>query len=131
MRYDRGLQSKSEGKSLRFFVLHREQIIGMLAAKRIDWGLHLAELSYSLDPSFRGRGIITQACRKLISYFESSLGMTHFEIRTAIGNQASERVAENLGFDFIKIQERSEKLHGEWVDHKIYTYGTLGKAQDL
>jgi len=115
-RYDQCSTSKSEGRSLRFFVLHKGSIIGMLAAKRIE----LAELSYSLDPNFRGCGIITKACRELMSYFESSFGIVHFEIRTAIGNQASERIAENLGFALIKIQERTEKLHGDWVDHKIY-----------
>lgn len=125
-RNEYSLMSMSEGKSLRFFVLQRGIIIGMLAAKRIDWGLNLAELSYCLDPDFRGRGIITQACRKLISYFENSLGIVNFEIRTVIGNRASERIAENLGFNFIRIQERAEKLHGDWVDQKIY----MSKAPD-
>ena len=119
-RYDQSSRSKSEGRSLRFFVLHKESIIGMLAAKRIDWEPRLAELSYSLDPTFRGCGIITNACRELMSYFESAYGIVNFEIRTAIGNLASERIAENLGFDLIKIQERAENLYGDWVDHKIY-----------
>ncbi|EDY82163.1 acetyltransferase, GNAT family [Verrucomicrobiia bacterium DG1235] len=119
-RYEQCSISKSEGKSLRFFVLHNESIIGMLAAKRIDWGASLAELSYNLDPSFRGRGVITKACKELISYFESSLGIENFEIHTAIGNRASERVAERLGFEFIRIDEKVEQLHGEWIHHKIY-----------
>ena len=119
-RYDKCSISKSEGKSLRFFVLHKESIIGMLAAKRIDWESRLAELSYSLDPNFRGCGIITKACRELIAYFESSLDIGNFEIRTAIGNRASERIAEKLGFEFIKIQKKAERLHGKWIDHKIY-----------
>ena len=119
-RYDKCSTSKSEGKSLRFFVLHKGSIIGMLAAKRIDWESSLAELSYSLDPNFRGCGIMTKACRKLIGYLESSLEIRNFEIHTAIGNQASERVAEKLGFKFNKIQEKAERLHSKWIDHKIY-----------
>ena len=65
-----------------------------------------------------------------MSYFESSFGIVNFEIRTAIGNQASERIAEDLGFDLIKIQEKGEKLHGDWVDHKIYANKTVdGSAE--
>ena len=119
-RNEQSLINKSEGKSLRFFVVHQKTIIGMMAAKRIDWELNLVELSYSLAPNFRGRGIITQACRELISYFETSFGIRNFEIRTAVGNHASDRIAEKLGFDFIEMQEKAEKLHGDWVDHKIY-----------
>lgn len=129
-RYDKSLISMSEGRSLRFFVLHKESIIGMLAAKRIDWETRLVELSYSLSPSFRGCGIITKACRELMSYFESSFGIGNFEIRTAVGNRASERIAENLGFGLIGIQERAENLHGDWVDHKIYANKTLLSAAD-
>ena len=58
-RYDKCSTSKSGGRSLRFFVLYKGFIIGMLAAKKIDWESSLAELSYSLDPNFRGDGIIT------------------------------------------------------------------------
>lgn len=127
-RYDLSAASQSEGRSLRFFVLHGEEIVGMLAAKRFDWERKLAELSYSLDPSFRGRGIITQSCAKLISYCERSLGIRNFEIRIAVGNRASERIATNLGFHFIGIQERAENLHGEWVAQKIYANKVLGKG---
>lgn len=31
----------------------------------------------------------------------------------------------NQGFGFVQIQTRAEKLHDEWVDHKIYALKTL------
>ena len=123
-RYDQCLKSKSEGRSLRFFILHQESIIGMLAAKRIDWEAKLAELSYSLAPNYRGGGIATQSCNALINYLSDELGIDFYEIRTAVGNRPSERVAEKLGLRFVAIRERAEKLKGHWIDHKIYTNKT-------
>ncbi|MEM9158401.1 MAG: GNAT family N-acetyltransferase [Verrucomicrobiota bacterium] len=120
-RYDQVQKSQAEGKSLRFLIHFEGKIIGMLAAKRIDWESLLAELSYCLDPYYRGRGFVTRSCPALISYITDSFGITSFEIRTAIGNHPSARVPQRLGFKPTSILENAEQLvDGNWVDHQIY-----------
>ncbi len=58
---------------------------------------------------FRGQGIITQSCRKFMSYLHHSFGLEHFEIHAAVGNDSSERVAERLEFQLSRINKKRRK----------------------
>lgn len=119
------IRSNTEGRSLRFFITFNEAIVGMLAAKRIDWEQNLAELSYSLIPRFRGRKLASSSCRALMDFLSHDLGIRVFEIRIATGNSNSVRVADSLGFKIDRIEEKGELLHGQWIKHAIYTNKTF------
>jgi RimJ/RimL family protein N-acetyltransferase len=58
----------------------------------------VAELGYGLRPGFRGRGLTTRAVRLVADWAFSEAGIARLEIGTAVGNVASQRVAERAGF---------------------------------
>jgi RimJ/RimL family protein N-acetyltransferase len=57
-----------------------------------------AELGYCLFPDGRGRGYATRAARLVASWVFDDLGLGRLQARTSLGNVASERVLERVGF---------------------------------
>lgn len=58
----------------------------------------IAEVGYGLRAGWRGRGLTTRAVRLLADWAFSRAGVIRLELGTAIGNAASQRVAELAGF---------------------------------
>ncbi len=56
------------------------------------------EVGYWVDPLARGRGVATLALHMLCRWAFAELGMQLLEWRTEVGNHASRRVAEKVGF---------------------------------
>jgi len=42
-------------------------------------------------------------------------------LRIAVGNRASERVAEKLGFTREGVLREELEVHGKWLDHTVYS----------
>jgi RimJ/RimL family protein N-acetyltransferase len=66
-------------------------------------GLHLrqdrtAEIGYWADPSVRGRGVVSGAAAATCQWAFDTLGLELIEWRAEVGNHASRRVAEKVGF---------------------------------
>ncbi|MFC3496018.1 GNAT family N-acetyltransferase [Glycomyces rhizosphaerae] len=57
-----------------------------------------AELAYFCSPWARGRGWMTAASRRLCRLGFEELGLERIEWRAVVGNEASRRVAEKVGF---------------------------------
>lgn len=57
-----------------------------------------AELAYWCAAGARGRGVTTAAAAALLRWGFGALGLERVEWRAAVGNHASRRVAEKLGF---------------------------------
>lgn len=58
----------------------------------------IAELGYGLRPGWRGRGLTTRAVRLAADWAFTTAGLARLEIGAAVGNVASQRVAERAGF---------------------------------
>ena len=68
---------------------------------RVGFGLDgsgAAQIGYWLDPAARGRGVATAAVRALCRWGFDRLGLGLIEWRAEVGNVASRRVAEKVGF---------------------------------
>jgi ribosomal-protein-serine acetyltransferase len=58
-----------------------------------------ASIDYMLAPAFRGRGIMTRACRALIDYaFRTHSSLNRIEISPDVANVKSCAIPERLGF---------------------------------
>ena len=66
------------------------------------------ELSYSIGKDYAGNGFATEATRALVRYGFEEAGLSRIAGIVSIDNPASERVLENLGFEF----EREADLYG-------------------
>jgi ribosomal-protein-serine acetyltransferase len=68
-----------------------------------------AALGYALDGRFRGRGIMTKACRHLIAYGESHMRLERFCIIVDPDNAPSRAIAVRLGF------QQTGLVQGGWT----------------
>jgi RimJ/RimL family protein N-acetyltransferase len=58
----------------------------------------VAEVGYGLRSGWRGRGLATRAVGLVADWAFSRAGIARLEIGAAVGNVASQRVAERAGF---------------------------------
>ncbi|TDC63253.1 GNAT family N-acetyltransferase [Streptomyces hainanensis] len=84
-------------------------------------GLHLrgdrtAEIGFWVAPTSRGRGVAPTAARAVCRWAFAELGLDHVEWRAEVGNDASRRVAEKIGFRVEATLRRRLVHRGERVD---------------
>ncbi len=82
-----------------FAIVERDsgQFLGATGINQVDAVARRANLGYWLRTSATGRGIATRATRLLARWACDSLGLQRIEIVAAVGNLASQRVAERAG----------------------------------
>jgi RimJ/RimL family protein N-acetyltransferase len=73
-------------------------VLGSISLLRIAWPHQRAEVGYWLAPEGRGAGHATRAVRLICAWGFRTLGLERVDLLAAIGNAASQRVAERAGF---------------------------------
>lgn len=71
-------------------------LLGMVGLHARDASMR--EIGYWVTPGARGRGVMTEAARMVCRFGFDVLGLARIEWLAAVGNQASWRVAEKVGF---------------------------------
>jgi RimJ/RimL family protein N-acetyltransferase len=72
--------------------------LGLAVAARIDREARTAELGYVVAPAARGRGVATEALRRLTEWAFSTLGALRLELLIGADNEPSKRVAARCGY---------------------------------
>jgi RimJ/RimL family protein N-acetyltransferase len=80
-----------------------------------------AELGWSLDPTYQGRGLATEAVRALLGLAFGPLGLRRVVAHCFADNEPSWRLMERLGMRR-EVHTRKESLHrsGAWLDGMSY-----------
>jgi RimJ/RimL family protein N-acetyltransferase len=88
-----------EEESYPFFIFDRatKQLLGGTGINEIDKLRRRANLGYWIRTSRMGHGAATAAARLVARFGFERLGMQRIEIVAAVGNVASQRVAEKVG----------------------------------
>lgn len=73
-----------------------EPLVGIVGLNGIEGGS--ATIGYWLAPSARGRGLATASVRAAVDFAFGPLALTRLAWDAAVGNDASRRVAERVGF---------------------------------
>nr|WP_294694137.1 GNAT family N-acetyltransferase [uncultured Friedmanniella sp.] len=80
-----------------------------------------AEIGYWAHPDARGRGVLTEAARRVTAYAEEAGLVDSVILRAAAGNTASRRVATSAGYREVGVLPRSEPLgDGTLADLVLY-----------
>jgi len=79
------------------------------------------EIGYWLGKSFRGRGVMTDACREVVRYSFRELELNRVEIRCAAGNRASRAIPSRLGFTHEATLKEAQLLYGTYHDLEIWS----------
>ncbi len=78
------------------------------------------EIGYWVHSAEAGKGVITEATAEILRLGFDELDMHRIVLRIAVGNHASERVAEKLGFLLEGTLREEVRVGDEWLDHTIW-----------
>lgn len=113
-----GQFARSEALSVGIFT--QGALAGGIGYHPIDWNSRRTSLGYWLASSFQGRGLMHRAVRAMTSHAFVALGLHRMEIRAAVENARSRKVAERAGFQHEGTCRGAEWLHERFVDHAVY-----------
>lgn len=90
-------------------------------------GLHVfnekhrnTSIGYWIDAAYEGRGIMTRACRAIVTEGFREYAMHRIEIRCATGNTRSAEIARRLGFVEEGILREAEWVYNHWNDLRVF-----------
>jgi ribosomal-protein-serine acetyltransferase len=97
------------------------EIRGAIGLHRIDPLNRASSIGYWLDAASEGRGIVTRACRAIVTEGFRDFGLHRIEIRCATGNQKSCAIPRRLGFVEEGVLREAEWLYDHWVDLRVFS----------
>ncbi|RLQ82414.1 GNAT family protein [Planomicrobium sp. Y74] len=112
--------------SFGIFELHTHKLIGhisMYSIKRLPFLSAL--VGYSIDESYTGRGIATEAVRLIVAFGFEKIQLHRIEAYVSPQNTGSVRVLEKAGFMNEGLLKEFLHINGVWEDH--YHYAILEK----
>jgi RimJ/RimL family protein N-acetyltransferase len=95
------------------------RILGGANLRLFDPMRDTVELGYWLFVEARGRGIATRAVRALVEHAHAN-GVVRVEAHVRLGNIASERVLERVGFEREGVKRRLLRYGGARVDATLF-----------
>ena len=97
------------------------KLLGIIGYYRMQPENYRAEIGYILLPEFHGRGIITEAVNRLISYGFNDLKLHSIEAIIDPENLASEKVLQKCGFTKEGHLRECQFYEGKFIDKVIYS----------
>jgi RimJ/RimL family protein N-acetyltransferase len=95
-------------------------ILGGITLHHLDPMRDAVEVGYWLFREARGRGVATRSVGALVEHAFDS-GLCRVEAHVRIGNRASERVLERLGFEREGVRRRFLRHRGARVDATLFS----------
>jgi ribosomal-protein-serine acetyltransferase len=96
------------------------EFAGTIGTHKIDWLNRKVELGYWIASRLQGRGIITNACRALVTHCFAEWKLNRVEIHCATGNLKSCAIPQRLGFRLEGLLLEAECLNGRYHDLNVY-----------
>jgi ribosomal-protein-serine acetyltransferase len=101
-------------------IWYQGQIAGSIGFHSINWSNRKVEIGYWIGAAFSGKGLVTKACRIMVTYAFEVYELNKVEIRCATGNKRSCAIPQRLGFVQEGILRQSEWLYDHFVDMAVY-----------
>lgn len=95
--------------------------VGNVSIWFISRGFRSGEIGYWIRSDHKGLGVATEVAARMVEIGFEELRMHRIVLRIAVGNRASERVAEKLGFVREGVLREELEVHGTWMDHTVYS----------
>lgn len=108
-------------KEVSFVICHQERLVGRIGLHHLDILNKNAAIGYWLTSDAEGKGIISTACKKIISYGFGELGLNRIEIKAATQNRRSRAVPARLNFTEEGILRQAELVNHQFVDLVLYS----------
>jgi RimJ/RimL family protein N-acetyltransferase len=114
-----------QGTAFEFAIVSADgKYLGACGLNQIDALNHRANLGYWVRTSASGRGVATHAVRSLRDWAFRNTDLLRLEIVIAVGNIASQRVAEKTGARREGVLKHRLFLHGVAHDAMMFSFTT-------
>ncbi len=107
--------------SLTTLIRLNEELCGSIGLHAFNEKDRNTSIGYWIDAAYEGRGIVTRACRAIVTEGFREYGMHRIEIRCAVGNTRSAEIARRLGFIEEATLREAEWLYDHWVDLRVFS----------
>ncbi len=77
------------------------------------------DIGFWTHPDHQGKGIMTEACTRVIKFGHEDLSAIAIEASHALWNSGSEKVLKNSGMKFVQYNERGLFKKGDWVEESL------------
>ena len=131
LRFLRGRQDWSGGSHASWAIAHpqTDALLGSVSLFRIDRDQRTAEIGYWTSPTARGRGTATHAVDAVCRWAFEAIPLDRIELKHAVENAASARIAEKAGFTF-EGRMRQSYLYGDGRRHDELLWARLSEDPD-
>lgn len=126
---ENGLQDWLALKSLHLSIWLKDVLVGAVGLHEIDYLNRSTSIGYWLDADHQGKGIMTKCVKQLIDFAFNELHLHRVEIRCALHNTRSEKIAQTLGFKLEGTLKEAIFHYGDYFDTKLYAL--LNKTSSL
>lgn len=115
------IQQLGEGKGPQYVIFFEHQMCGTCGFLPFDNINKVGEIGYWLSETYAGQGIMSKSVEALAEIGFSKYNLRQIEIACASKNFKSRAVPERLGFKFEGVIPEHKRLHGQPVEHAIYS----------
>jgi ribosomal-protein-serine acetyltransferase len=110
------LEQFSSNKGFVAGIWSDQRFCGVIGTHKLDLLNRKGEIGYWLGQSFQGQGIITAACRAVVTHLLGELDLNRVTIHCAKENEKSCAIPIRLGFTEEGLAREAQFLHGQFHD---------------
>lgn len=97
-----------------------DRLIGTIRLYNFRLDESCCETSYLIHPAYMGKGIGTEAEKRMVKFVFEELEFRRMQSRCAAGNVGSERIMQKSGLKKKTVLPHYAELHGVWYDLLLY-----------
>jgi len=104
-----------------YVIWYKHDFAGLIGFKDIDRVNDKIEIGYWLIKKMTGKGIATEATKKMINLAFRNMNMNRITIRCGVGNEKSAAIPKRLGFSFEGIERHGERHNLSYIDLEVFS----------
>ncbi|HEY4875332.1 MAG TPA: GNAT family N-acetyltransferase [Puia sp.] len=133
---DETLKSMVRGKTITWCIFMDEKFCGLFSIisilrKHRALTYNRGELAYWAVPQFQGKGIMTEAGKRVIGFAFNELKLNKLVVGHHVNNKNSENLILRLGFNYLYTQEEVFMKNNKWITCKFYELNSKNYFNNL
>lgn len=104
-----------------YVIWYKHEFAGLIGFKDADRINDKIEIGYWLIEKMTGKGIATEATRKMINLAFRNMNMNRVQIRCGVGNDKSSAIPRRLGFVKEGTERGGERHGSSYIDLEVFS----------
>ncbi|MEQ8924269.1 MAG: GNAT family protein, partial [Fulvivirga sp.] len=102
---------KLQGNGFECLIKYNGEPVGQIGLHKIDSTNKSTSIGYWLSSEFQGKGIMTEACKAMVSHCFEEFDLNRVEIKCATKNHKSNKIPRRLAFNKEGVLRQAELLN--------------------